>query len=81
MPNVGHITLITDDTAYCRVTWGKAKTANGACGFSVRIPTHRGESWQTRKVKAIAEARRVAAAFLEITDADDVRLTVGAGTE
>jgi len=70
MPSVGQITLITEDTAYCRVIWGKPKSAQGTCTFSVQIPTFRGENWKARREKAIAEARRVAEAFLALTQED-----------
>lgn len=35
-----------------------------SCAFSVQIQTFYGESWVSRKTKAIAEAQRVAEAFL-----------------
>lgn len=68
MLTVGQMTLITDTTAFCRVMWGRAKSDEGALSISVHIETTRGESWQSRKVKAIAEARRLAGRFLELTD-------------
>jgi hypothetical protein len=65
MPRIGQITLVSDTSAYCKVYWGKTKDDRGSCSFSVYIPTFPGEAWQARKVKALAEARQVAEAFVQ----------------
>jgi hypothetical protein len=65
MPTVGQITLISDTTAYCKVSWSTATDGQGTCSFSVYIPSFRGESWQARRQKAVAEARRIAKTFLD----------------
>jgi hypothetical protein len=65
MPRVGQITLISDTTAYCKVSWSNAKTDRGTCSFGVYIPSYPGESWQVRRQKAVAEACRIARSFLE----------------
>jgi hypothetical protein len=65
MPRIGQITLVSDTSAYCKVYWDTTKEHRGSCAFSVYIPTFPGEGWQARKVKALAEALQVAAAFME----------------
>lgn len=71
MPRIGQITLVSDTVGYCKVSWGRTD-AKGSCSFAVYIPTHRGESWQIRRNKAIAEAQRMANAFLKTMQSEAV---------
>lgn len=68
--NIGQYQLLTNTVARCPVRWVPTNGQGEGCTFSVMIDTHVGESWQTRKGRALAEARRLAEAFLAATEAD-----------
>lgn len=61
---VGQPQLIDAETAHCSVRWSHSSLPGMSCAFAVRIKTFSGESWVSRKAKAIAEAQRFAEAFL-----------------
>jgi hypothetical protein len=71
--HIGHYQLIRDEIVRCPLRWTDTGKPGASCLFSVQFDSYVGETRGAREARAIAEARRLAQAFLDATATYDSR--------
>jgi hypothetical protein len=65
--HIGTYQLIRDEIVRCPLRWTDTRKPGASCLFSVQFNSYVGETRGAREVRAMAEARRLAQAFLDAT--------------